>query len=153
MAAKQNFDPKSAGWIYSVSVFVLTILALLGVGFSDSIPNISQQVQTSISGGSYIALLSVVGVSVLFPVWNLIQKKQKISLKNMFSSTANVVALANAALGIVALTGFVLPAGTVDQLVAAVTVKDWASLIGILFSTVIPTLVRFLKDKKASTET
>lgn len=146
---KQNFDPKSPGAVYSLATLVLTILALLGIGFPDSIANISGQLQTSIQGGSYFALIGIVGGSVLFPVWNLIQKKQKLNWKNLFGSTANVVALGNAFLGVVALTGFYLPDGTVEQIVAAVTVKDWGALASVIINTVIVALVRWVKDKKA----
>ena len=147
---KQNFDPKSPGAVYSLATLVLTILALLGIGFPDSIANISGQLQTSIQGGSYFALIGIVGGSVLFPIWNLIQKKQKLNWKNLFGSTANVVALGNALLGVVALTGFYLPDGTVEQIVAAVTVKDWGALASVVINTVIVALVRWVKDRKAT---
>lgn len=147
---KQNFDPKSPGAVYSLATLVLTILALLGIGFPDSIANISGQLQTSIQWGSYFALIGIVGGSVLFPIWNLIQKKQKLNWKNLFGSTANVVALGNAFLGVVALTGFYLPSGTVEQIVAAVTVKDWGALASVVINTVIVALVRWVKDKKAT---
>jgi len=149
--AKQQFDTKSAGFIYSVTAFFLTILAMLGVGFSEPISQISGQLETSIQGANYFGLVALVGGSVLFPIWNLIQKKQKLNWKNLVSSTANIIALVNAALGLIALTGFVLPAGTVEQIVAAVQVKDWAALAAILINVVIPTIVRFIKDKKAAT--
>lgn len=147
---KQNFDPKSPGAVYSLATLVLTILALLGIGFPDSIANISGQLQTSIQGGSYFALIGIVGGSVLFPIWNLIQKKQKLNWENLFGSTANVVALGNAFLGVVALTGFYLPSGTVEQIVEAVTVKDWGALASVVINTVIVALVRWVKDKKAT---
>lgn len=147
---KQNFDPKSPGAVYSLATLVLTILAGLGIGFPDTIANISGQLQTSIQGGSYFALIGIVGGSVLFPIWNLIQKKQKLNWKNLFGSTANVVALGNALLGVVALTGFYLPDGTVEQIVAAVTVKDWGALASVIINTVIVALVRWVKDKKAT---
>ncbi len=147
---KQNFDPKSPGAVYSLATLVLTILAGLGIGFPDSIANISGQLQTSIQGGSYFALIGIVGGSVLFPIWNLIQKKQKLNWKNLFGSTANVVALGNALLGVVALTGFYLPDGTVEQIVAAVTVKDWGALASVVINTVIVALVRWVKDRKAT---
>jgi len=147
---KQNFDPKSPGAVYSLATLVLTILAGLGIGFPDTIANISGQLQTSIQGGSYFALIGIVGGSVLFPIWNLIQKKQKLNWKNLFGSTANVVALGNALLGVVALTGFYLPDGTVEQIVAAVTVKDWGALASVVINTVIVALVRWVKDRKAT---
>lgn len=151
-AKKQNFDPKSPGAIYSIATLVLTALALAGVGFPESIEGISGQLQTSIQGGSYFALIGLIGGSVLFPIWNLIQKKQKFNWANIFGSTANIVAIGNALLGIVALTGFVLPEGTLEQIMAAIEVKDWGALASVIINTVIVTLVRFLKDRRAASD-
>lgn len=151
-AKKQNFDPKSPGAIYSIATLVLTALALAGVGFPESIEGISGQLQTSIQGGSYFALIGLIGGSVLFPIWNLIQKKQKFNWANIFGSTANTVAIGNALFGIVALTGFVLPDGTLEQIMAAIEVKDWGALASVIINTVIVTLVRFLKDRRAAAD-
>jgi len=38
----------------------------------------------------------------------------------------------------------------VEQIVAAVTVKDWGALASVIINTVIVALVRWVKDKKAT---
>ena len=146
--SKQVFSTSSPGFIYSISSLVLTLLAIIGVKFAEPISVLSGQVETSIQGGSFYALVTLLIGSVLFPVWNLIQKKQKISLKALFGSTANIIALGNAALALIALTGFVLPPGTLEQLVTAVQMKDWGALIGLLVTSIVPTIIRFIKSKK-----
>ena len=125
--SKQVFSTSSPGFIYSIASAILTILAIIGVSY---------------------ALVTLVIGSVLFPVWNLIQKKQKINLKTIFGSTANIIALGQALLGIIALTGFVLPAGSLEQVVSAVKMKDWGALIGLLVTSIVPTIIRFIKSKK-----
>ena len=146
--SKQVFSTSSPGFIYSIASAILTILAIIGVSFADPIPVLSGQVETFIQGGSFFALVTLVIGSVLFPVWNLIQKKQKINLKTIFGSTANIIALGQALLGIIALTGFVLPAGSLEQVVSAVKMKDWGALIGLLVTSIVPTIIRFIKSKK-----
>ena len=146
--SKQVFSTSSPGFIYSIASAILTILAIIGVSFADPIPVLSGQVETSIQGGGFFALVTLVIGSVLFPVWNLIQKKQKINLKTIFGSTANIIALGQALLGIIALTGFVLPAGSLEQVVSAVKMKDWGALIGLLVTSIVPTIIRFIKSKK-----
>jgi len=146
--SKQVFSTSSPGFIYSITSAILTILAIIGVSFADPIHVLSGQVETSIQGGSFFALVTLVVGSVLFPVWNLIQKKQKINLKTIFGSTANIIALGQALLGIIALTGFVLPAGSLEQVVSAVKMKDWGALIGLLVTSIVPTIIRFIKSKK-----
>lgn len=148
---KKVFDSKSPGFAYSIAAFVLTLLAIIGVQFTQPIGDLSSQLETSIHGGSYLALLGLIAGSVLFPIWNLIQKKQKITLGTIFGSTANIIALVNALLGVIAVTGFVLPDGTVEQVIAAVKTKDWVALISLLITTIVPTIIRFIKSKKTPT--
>ena len=78
-------------------------------------------------------------------------KKKQFNFQGIFSSTLTWVALANTFFAVLALTGFTLPDGAVDALVAAVLAKDWGAIISMLFTTIIPTVARFFKDRKQST--
>lgn len=69
-------------------------------------------------------------------------------MRGIFQNKKNNIALGNALLGIIALTGFVLPAGSLEQLVSAVKMKDWGALIGLLVTSIVPTIIRFIKSKK-----
>jgi hypothetical protein len=147
---KKIFDAGSPGFLYTVIVSVLTIFAASGVSFPDSPEQIAGQFTTLLSTGGFYAVLGVVATSVAFPLWNAYKKKQ-FNFQGIFSSTLTWVAIANIAFAGLALTGFTLPEGAVDALVAAVLAKDWGAIISMLFTTILPTVVRFIKDKKQTT--
>ena len=144
------FDAGSPGFLYTVIVSVLTIFAAAGVSFPDNPEQIAGEFTTLLSTGGFYAVLGVIATSIGFPLWNAYQKKQ-FNFQGIFSSTLTWIALANIAFGALALTGFTLPDGTVDALVAAVLAKAWGAIISMLFTTIIPTVVRFIKDRKQTT--
>lgn len=142
------FDTKSPGFIYSIVVSLLTLFTASGVVFPKVPADLATEITTTISTGGVYALIGVIAASVIFPVYNAI-KSGALSLKGLFSRNLTWIALGNIAASIITLTGFVLPSGTVEQIVAAVSVKDWGGLISVIGLTVVNTLIRFLKQKEA----
>jgi len=147
---KKAFDSTSPGFLYTVVVSALALFAWAGVEFPSSPADIAGEITTLLSGGGFYAILGVVAASIAFPIWNAVQKKS-LSFDGIFSSTLTWVALGNILFAGLALTGFLLPKGTVEQIVYAVEAKDWASIISILVTTIIPAVVRFIKDRKQTT--
>lgn len=141
------FDPKSPVFIYSLIVAALTVFAASGVQFPKVAGELATEITTSLSTGGVYALIGVIIASVIFPIYNAI-KSGVFSLKGVFSRNLTWIALGNAAASAIALTGFVLPAGTVEQIIAAISVKDWGGLVSVLGLTVVNTLIRFLKEKE-----
>ena len=84
--------------------------------------------------------------SVIFPIYNAISAGT-FSLKGIFSRNTTWIALGNLAIAAIALTGFVLPDGTTEQIVGAVSLKDWGSVISIIGLNVVNTLLRYIKDQ------
>ena len=145
----KTFDASSPGFLYTVLVGVLTIFTVSGVHFPTPAEQLAGDLVSTLSQGGIYALIGVLVSSVIFPIWNAAKFGLK-SLKEIFSSVLTWIALGNILLAAVALTGFVLPDGTLEQVILAVQMKDWSALAGVLFTTIIPTLVRFIKDKKAA---
>lgn len=145
--AKPVFDAGSPGFLYTIIVSLLTIIAAAGVSFPESPADIAGDFTTLLSTSGFYAILGVIASSVAFPIWNA-YKKGSIEFKGIFSSTLTWVAIGNIVFASIALTGFTLPDGTVEALVNAVAAKDWGAIISMLFTTIVPTIVRFLKDKK-----
>jgi len=146
----KNFNPASPGFLYTIIVGVLTIFAISGVHFPSPVDQLAGEITTSLSAGGIYAIIGVVIASVIFPIYNAIKSGLKFSLQTIFSSTLTWIALGNIALSLLALTGFILPAGTVEQIVGAIQMKDWISLGSLMVTTIIPTFLRWLKDKKAT---
>ncbi len=148
-AQKTKFSASSPGFIYAVIVAVLTIFAAAGVELPKDPASLGTDLVTSLSSGGIFALVGVIVSSLVFPIYNTITSGKKLSLSAIFSSTTTWIAIGVAASAGIALTGFVLPEGTVEQIVGAIVTKDWMSLVSILALTVGNTLIRYLKDKAA----
>lgn len=147
---KKIFDSSSPGFLYTVVVSILALFAWAGVEFPAKPAELAGEVTTLLSGGGFYAILGVVVASIAFPIWNAVQKKS-LSFDGIFSSSLTWIALGNILFAALALTGFLLPDGTVEQIVYAVEAKDWAAIISMLVTTIIPAVVRFIKDKKQTT--
>lgn len=147
-AKKQVFNASSPGFIYTLVVAFLTIFAAAGVQFPDKAGELANDIATTLSASGFYAIIGVIVASVAFPIWNAIQKKT-LSFAGVFNSTLTWIALGNALFAAIALTGFTLPDGTIEQLVMAISVKDWGAIISMLVTTIIPAIVRFIKDKNA----
>jgi len=147
-ANKQVFNASSPGFIYTLTVAFLTIFAAAGVQFPDKAAALANEVSTTLSSSGFYAIIGVIVASIAFPIWNAIQKKS-LSFNGVFNSTLTWIAIGNALFAGIALTGFTLPDGTVEQLVMAISVKDWGAIISMLVTTIIPAVVRFIKDKNA----
>ena len=141
------FNAASPGFLYSVIVAALATFAAFGIQFPATPDALAGSITTSLSSGGVYAIVGVLITSIAFPIYNFVQAKGKFDFKAVFSKVSTWVAWGTAALSAVALTGFVLPDGTLEQVLVAIQAKDWMSLISILALTVGNTLIRYLKDR------
>jgi hypothetical protein len=127
---KKLFDAGSPGFLYTVTVSVLAMFAWSGVEFPAKPAEIAGEITTLLSGA---------------------YKKKALTFEGIFKSTLTWISLGNILFAGLALTGFLLPEGTVEQIVYAVEAKDWTTIISMLITTIVPAVVRFIKDKKQTT--
>lgn len=142
------FNAYSPGFLYTVIVGILAMFAWAGVSFPEKPIELAGDLTTTLTSGGWYALLGIMASSILFPIYNA-YKKGSLSFKGLFGSTLTWVSLLNIVFSGIALTGFTLPEGTSDQIVYAAFAKDWSSLATIVFSTILPAVVRFIKEKNA----
>jgi len=147
------FSVTSPGFLYSAIVAVLTIIAAGGVQLPADPATVGSDFVTSLSTGGIFSLVGVIVSSLVFPIYNFVKSGLKFSFGAIFSLNTTWIALGNAAAAGIALTGFVLPQGTVEQIVGAVGTKDWMGLISILALTVGNTLIRFIKERQRLSQT
>lgn len=147
-AAKQFFDIKSPSFLYTAIVTGLTVLAAAGVTFPDDPNAIAGELTSLLSTSGFWALIGVAASSIFFPVYNA-WKKGNLSFKGIFSNSLTWVALAVLTFDAFALFGLRFPDGTAEQLVYAIYAKDWGSLFSMFMTVILPTVVRFIKDKNA----
>ena len=152
-SSQKFFSASSPGFLYAAVVAVLTIFAAAGVELPKDPASLGTDLVTSLSTGGIFSLVGVIVSSLVFPIYNFVQSGKKFSLPAIFSLNTTWIALGVAVLAAIALTGFVLPDGTVEQIVNAIATKDWMSLISILALTVGNTLIRWFKEKERLSET
>lgn len=145
-STQKFFEVSSPGFLYSVIVSALTIFAGAGVAFPKVPIDLGTEIVNSFNTGGVYALIGVIVASVVFPIYNAISAGT-FSLKGIFSRNLTWIALGNIAVSGLALTGFVLPDGTPEQIVGAVSAKDWMSVVSIVALTVGNTLLRLIKQK------
>jgi hypothetical protein len=148
---KAAFDASSPGFLYTVIVTALTLLALAGVQFPDNPADTAADLTNLLSTSGFWALIGVAASSILFPIYNA-WKKGSLTFKGVFSNVLTYVALGVLFFDGLALLGLNFPTGTAEQLVYAVFAKDWTSLISLLFTVILPTVVRFIKSKQGVQE-
>lgn len=150
-ATQPVFDFASPGFLYSAIVTTLTLLALAGVQFPDNPADTATDLVNLLSTSGFWALIGVAASSILFPIYNA-YKKGNLTFKGVFSNVLTYVALGVLFFDGLALLGLNFPAGTAEQLVYAVFAKDWTALISLLFTVILPTVVRFIKSKQGVQE-
>ena len=147
MTKASNFDAKSPGFLYSVIVAALTILAgVFGVDFPGTPDQIAGEIYASLNGVGIFALIGVIVSSIILPIWNA-RTSAGFSWQKLISSRLTLVALVNLVLAGLALIGLVFPEGMVDQIFAAVGAQDWTGLIVIFFNVLLPTVLRWIKAR------
>lgn len=142
------FKTTSPGFLNAAITTLLTLVAAGGIQFNQDPATISDTLVNTFSTGGIYALFGVILSNIILPVYNFIQSGLKFSLRAIFSLNTSWIALGNLAAAGLALTGFILPDGTAEQLVLAISVKDWMALVSSLALTVGNTLIRFLKQKE-----
>lgn len=152
---KKIFDPKSPGFLYSIISFILVLFAASGVNFGKDTTALAGELTTTLNSGGVWALGVLIVSSFIVPIWNAF-KSGATTLKGLLNSLSSSwltwIALANAFFSGLAIYGFVLPDGVVEAGFAAVQAKDWTALIVLLGQSVVPSIVRWFKQRKALSE-
>ena len=105
-------------------------------------------ISTTLSTGGIWAVGGIILSSLVFPIWNFVKSGKKFSLANVFGSTLVWVAMANLAISALVLLGIGVPDGTFEAVGTYIATKDWFGLLGYLASTILPTVIRWIKDQR-----
>ena len=146
--SKTKFDPKSPGFIASITYAILAAFAATGIEFPKDPSVIAGDFETTLSSGGIFAVTGLLVSAIVFPIWNFTKKGGKINAKLILSNTTFWVSLVTAILGFAALYGFTVPNGTAEQIVSALYAKDWGVLLSVLAINILNPLIRFLKEVK-----
>lgn len=147
---KQVFNPASPGFLYTITVLVLTAFAAAGA----EIPNpedVAAGITTTLDTSGFFAVVGVLVSSVIFPVWNAWQKKA-LNFAGIINSSTTWVSAFVAMFAGLALVGLHFPPGTAEQLATLIFAKDWGALASMFVTVILPTIIRFVKAMNAPTQ-
>lgn len=153
MALTKFFSAANPNFWVRLVIFVLTILASLGVNFPSNPDVLGPDIVTTLSSGSIYAIIAVMGLSVLMPIINFFRASPRPNFWEFLGSPNTWIYVATFIAGLLIMIGINIPEGTGAALVGAIYAKDWAALISIAATNILDPLIRWWKDKGAAQAT
>lgn len=143
------FSKKSAYLWGNIITFLLGSAALVGIQLPASPDQISGELVKLIEGGSLYAVITMVVVNIIVPVFNFVRKGGKVNLLDLIGSASFWIAFGSLVVSIVvSVWGIDIPADTPQSVVGAVFGRDFAMLAFIVVANIVNPIVRYFKDKR-----
>lgn len=147
MAAQKAFSVTSKNLWFQISLLILGIIAGLGVKLPSDPASIADSIVNTLSTSGVYAVIGILVVSVVGPIYNFVNTKPKLSFAAFVGDPNNWVYIGSFIASLLVLVGIPIPEGTAAQIVNAVFVKDWAALAAIFVGSVLTPIVRFFMDR------
>lgn len=144
----QHFDASNLNFWARLLIFAFSVLAMIGIKFPDTPTDMAVEITTSLSSMGFIAVLGILAISVIMPLYNFFRTKPKVNFLAVLASPNFWIYLGSFVFGIAVLYGIKIPDGTADQIVAAIYAKDWTGLFSIAVANIVDPLVRWFRDKR-----
>lgn len=144
----QKFSASSTNFLVNVLNFLLATLAIAGVTLPADPSAITNDLQNTLSASGWVAVVGMVIVNVVNPIYHAFVKG-RFSLTGIFSSSNFWIQLGTLLVSLLVLLGIEILPGTVEDVVGAIYAKDWVGLAVVLFTNVLNPLIRYLKDRFA----
>lgn len=148
MAQTQAFSASNPNFWARLVIFVLGLLTALGIDFPQSPETLGTEITTTISSSGFYAVLGLMAVSVIMPIYNFIRSKPKLSAAAFFGSPNTWIYIGSFVGGLLVLIGINIPDGTAEAIVGAAYAKDWSALISIMAANILDPFIRWLRDKR-----
>lgn len=147
MATQKAFSVTSKNLWFQISLLILGIVAGLGVKLPSDPAAIADNIVNTLSTSGIYAVIGILVVSVIGPIYNFVNTKPKLSLSAFVGDPNNWVYIGSFVASLLVLVGIPIPDGTAAQIVNAIFVKDWAALAAVFVGSVLTPLVRFFMDR------
>lgn len=138
------FDSANPNLWAQVLIAVLGLFSAAGVNWDAA--TLGDSIFVTITSGSYFSLLTIAATSVLMPIWNWI-RSDKLTLKEFIGKPNTLVYLITLVLALLALLGINTTPNAAGEIVRLIQAQDWGSLIGLIFTSILSPLFRYLLDK------
>lgn len=150
---KKVFDAGSPGFIASIITAILTITGLAGIEYPQLPADIADQLVSTFNESGVYAVVGILIVNIVAPIWNFIRKKEKLNWKNVFGSVTTWLSLAGVAISGFLLFNLQIPTDAPGQIAGAITARNWSLLGSLLVVTLIIPVIRWIRDRKNQTGT
>lgn len=147
---KAVFDPGSPGFIAAIITTVLTVTGIAGIEYPQAPADIADQLVSTFQESGVYAVLGILVVNLIAPVWNFVRSKQKLNWKAVLGSTTTWVSLGGVVVSGLLLLNLQIPADSPATIAAAVTTRNWYALGGLLVINVLVPVIRWIKSRKAA---
>jgi hypothetical protein len=117
---------------------------MFNIEFEQPIGALADSLGTTLSTQGIYAIVGILVVSVLGPIYTAISKK---SVMAIWSSISTWTYLSIAIASVLTLLGIAVPPGSAEALVAAIWAKDWATVGTIGTISFLVPLIRWIKSK------
>lgn len=144
----KNFNGSNPNFWARLLIFAFSVLALIGIKFPDTPTNLAVDITTSLSTSGFIAVVGILAVSVIMPIYNFVRTKPKLTFASVFGSPNFWIYLFTFVFGIAVLFGINIPDGTSEQFVAAIYAKDWTGLFTIAVTNIVDPIIRWYRDRR-----
>lgn len=148
----KNFSASNPNFLASILIFLLSVGTGLGIKFGGSPDVVSGEITSAFGTGSLIAIISIMGISVIMPIYNWVKTKPKVSFFQVIGSPNNWVYFGTFLFSLAMLIGIEIPAGTSEAIVAAIVDKNWEQLFAVGFTNILNPLIRWWRDRKQDAE-
>jgi uncharacterized membrane protein len=129
-------------------IFAFSVLALIGIKFPDTPENMAYEITNMLSSAGIVAVIGILAVSVIMPIYNFARTKPNVRLSDVFGSPNFWIYVLSFLFGIAVLFGINIPEVTSEKLVTAIYAKDWTGLIVIAVTNILDPVIRWFRDKK-----
>jgi len=144
----KHFDAGNLNFWARLLIFGFSVLALIGIKFPDTPTDMAVDITTSLSTSGFIAVVGILAISVIMPIYNFVRTKPKINFMAILASPNFWIYLGSFVFGIAVLYGINIPDGTAEQIVGAIYAKDWTGLFSIAVANIVDPLVRWFRDRR-----
>lgn len=148
--SNQAFNASNLNFWARLLIFFFSVLALIGIKFPDTAEAMATSITTSLSGTGFVAVIGILVVSVIMPIYNFIKTKPKLTAAAIFGSPNFWIYVLSFAFGIAVLYGIKIPEGTAEQVIAAIYQKDWSGLFTIAVVNIFDPIIRWFRDKRGA---
>lgn len=148
MSTTKNFSSANPNFWARLLIFVFSVLSLIGIQFPSDPASLANEVTTTLSNSGFIAVIGILAVSVIMPIYNFIRTKPKLTLATIFGSSNFWIYALSFVFGIAVLFGIQIPDGTAEQVIGLVYQKDWGALLTVAFVNIIDPIIRWFRDRR-----